>query len=169
MPQSTCKIGLIMLDLTKAGDKMATVKLTDAEARQLLEMIKHTLAAEVQFPVGGQTKEFDVVGDTKKDVFTINIFRGRIQPLKCYMGARIKKNGIMLLELDLNPNAVHRNPNGEKIRGSHWHIYTEKYGRLHAFPAEDIESDQFIDNTLLFLDRFNVIDKPSVTYQIELL
>lgn len=158
-----------MLDLTKVGDKMATVKLTDAEARQLLEMIKHTLIAEVQFPIKGQTKEFDVVGDTKKDVFSINIYRGKIQPLKCNMGARIKKNGIMLLELHLNPTDVHCNPDGEKIKGSHWHIYTEGYGRLYAFPAEDIESEQFIDNTLLFLDRFNVVNKPTVTYQLELL
>lgn len=148
---------------------MATIKLTDAEARQLLEMMKYTLTAEVQVPVKGQTEEFDVVGDTKKDVFSINVYRGKIQPLKYSMGARIKKNGIMLLELHLNPTNVHYNPDGEKITGSHWHIYSEEHGRLQAFPAEDIESDHFVDNTLLFLDRFNVVKKPTITYQLEIL
>ena len=55
------------------------------------------------------------------------------------------------------------------IRGSHWHVYTEEYGRAYAFPAEDIQSDDFINNTIAFLTRFNVVEKPNITYQLELL
>lgn len=148
---------------------MNTVKMTDVEAQRLLKMIKRSLITEMSFPNRGDTEEFDVVGDTKKDIFSINIYRGRIQPLKYNMGARIKKNGTMLLELHINPTTVHSNPNGEKISGSHWHIYTEKYGRTYAFPANDIRGDEFIENTIAFLTKFNVVEQPKISYQLELL
>ena len=106
---------------------MSSNKLTDAEARQLLEMTKKSLVQEINFPTRGNEKEFDVVGDTKKDIFAIKIYRGKIQPFKYNIGARIKKNGTMLLELHICQSNVNYNPNGEKICGSHWHIYTEEY------------------------------------------
>lgn len=70
---------------------MSSNKLTDAEARQLLEMTKKSLVQEINFPTRGNEKEFDVVGDTKKDVFAIKIYRGKIQPFKYNIGARIKR------------------------------------------------------------------------------
>lgn len=148
---------------------MSIPKLTNEEARILLDMTKRSLIDGLAFPTRGDEKEFDVVGDTKKDVFAIKIYRGKIQPLKYNIGARIKKNGILLLELHINPSTVHPNPDGEKIHGNHWHIYTEEYGRAFAFPAENIQSDAFIDNTVAFLTKFNVIEKPYITYQHELL
>ena len=84
------------------------------------------------------------------------------------MGARIKKDGILLLELHVNPGKVHPNPDGSKIIGSHWHIYTEEYGRQFAIPAEDVQSDNFVKNTLLFLEKFNVIKQPNISFQLEL-
>lgn len=148
---------------------MSIPKLTNEEARRLLDMTKRSLTDGLAFPNRGDEKEFDVAGNTKKDVFTIKIYRGKIQPLKYNIGARIKKNGILLLELHINPSTVHPNPDGKMIRGSHWHVYTEEYGRAYAFPAEDIQSDDFINNTIAFLTRFNVVEKPNITYQLELL
>lgn len=153
----------------KGGDQLSAQKLSDAEARQLLEMTKRSLIEEINFPTSGNAQEFDVVGDTKKDVFTINIFRGKIQPRKYNIGARIKKNGILLLELHINPTNVHINPDGEKLCSSHWHIYSEQYGRAYAFPADDIQDDAFVDNTISFLSKFNVIEQPEIHYQLELL
>ena len=94
---------------------MSVSKLTNAEAHRLLEMTKRSLIAELNFPTCGDEKEFDVVGDTKQDIFAIKIYRGRIQPFKYNIGARIKKNGTMLLELHINPSNVHRNPDAKKI------------------------------------------------------
>lgn len=148
---------------------MSVSKLTNAEARRLLDMTKRSLIAELNFPTRGDEKEFDVVGDTKKDIFAIKIYRGKIQPFKYNIGARIKKNGTMLLELHINPSNVHRNPDGEKICGSHWHIYTEEYGRTYAFPAEDVQEDAFVDNTIAFLTKFNIVEQPNINYQLELL
>ncbi len=67
-----------------------------------------------------------------------------------------------------NPSNIHTNPDGEKIIGSHWHIYSEEYGIAWAFPTEDFNSEQFVENTIAFLDRFNVIEKPVILTQLEL-
>lgn len=148
---------------------MNGTKLSDAEARKLLEMTKRSLLKEMNLPTCGNSQEFDVVGETKKDVFTISIFHGTIRQNKYNFGARIKKNGILLLELHMNPSSVHTNPGGQKLYSSHWHVYTEQYGRAYAFPADDIQSDDFIDNTISFLKKFNVIEQPEIHYQIELI
>ena len=148
---------------------MGTVKITQAEAERLLSMTKRSLVAEVKFPSLGKEEEFDLIGDTKKDIFAVNIFRGKINAFKYNIGARIKKNGILLLELHINPSNVHINPNGEKITGNHWHIYSEEYGRSWAFLAEDIDGDKFVENTIAFFVKFNVIEQPNLVFQLELI
>lgn len=156
------------LHTEKEGVCMSDTKLTQAEATALLEMVKRSLITEIDFPTRGNHVDFDVIGDTKQDIFAINIYRGKIQPRKYNLSARIKKKGILLLELHINPTTVHQNPDGEKIKGSHWHIYNEEYGRAVAFPADDIEADKFVENTIDFLIKFNVIERPNIFYQEEL-
>ena len=148
---------------------MASVKITQAEADRLLKMLKRALISEISFPTKGESVEFHVAGDSKQDIFAINIFRGKINRFKYNIGARIVKNGILLLELHINPSNVHPNPDGNKITGNHWHIYSEEYGRLWAFPAENIDSEQFVENTMLFLKKFNVIESPTINLQMEFL
>ncbi len=148
---------------------MASTKITQVEADRLLKMLKRALISEINFPTKGESVEFDVVGDSKQDIFAINIFRGKINCLKYNISARIVRNSILLLELHINPSNVHPNPDGEKITGSHWHIYSEEYGRLWAFPAENIDSAEFVENTILFLKKFNVIESPTVNFQMELI
>lgn len=148
---------------------MSETKLTNDEAKKLLEMLKRSLVTDINFPDCGGKAKFDVVGTTKKDVFSIDIYRGKINPYKYDIGALIKKNGTMLLQLHINPTNVHTNPNGQKIIGNHWHIYTEEYGRAFAFPAENIQSDEFVENTIAFLVKFNVIEKPNILFQLKLL
>lgn len=143
--------------------------LSQEEADRLLNMIKHSLEKQITFPSRGDSIEFDLVGDSDRDLFTARIFHGKINPKKYNLGARIKKDGIVLLELHINPSNKHYNPDGQIITGSHWHIYTEKYGRSYAFPAEDIHSEYFVENTILFLQKFNVIETPEILYQRELM
>ena len=116
--------------------------ITDDEARKMLEMLKSLFEDELNFPLPGKKLEFEAVGENKRDLFVVSIFRGKIQSAKVNIGARIKVNGVMLLELHLNPTNVHQNPDGRKITGSHWHIYTEEYGRSMAYEAEDINLDR---------------------------
>lgn len=143
--------------------------LSQAEADRLLEMIKSAVIRSVRFPTGGKREEFDVIGDSAKDVFVVLLYRGRIKAIKYNLGARVKKNNVLFLELHIGESLVYTNPDGEEIKGSHWHIYTEAYDRSFAFPAEDIESDRFVENTLDFFEKFNIIDPPEVIYQNQLI
>ena len=147
---------------------MSAIKISQIEAKRLLAMTKRSLIAEFSFPEQNKKEQFDVVGDTKKDIFSIQVFRGKINPLKYNIGARIKKNGVILMKLHINSSSVHRNPNGEKIYGSHWHIYDVKYERGIAFPAEKIESEKFEENTIDFLVQFNVVERPEIHFQTKL-
>lgn len=144
-------------------------KLTQKEAEELLCMLKKSLVSEFSFPLKGSSSEFDVVGIPRKEQFAIRIYRGKIDRLKYEIGARIKRDGILLLELHINPSRPHRNPDGEILTCSHWHVYSEEYGRRYAFPACDINSEDFIDNTLAFLKKFNVVEKPTINMQLELI
>ena len=148
---------------------MSLEKITQLEADELLNMLKETLTSKINFPERGEQLEFRVKGKTISHIFAINIYRGKIQKLKYNIGARIEINGTMLLELHIGATNVHQNPNGEKVTGNHWHIFYNGLERKWAFPAEDIHSERFIENTILFLERFNVVEKPDVTYQQELL
>ena len=146
---------------------MSSAKLSEDDAKKLLSMIKNTIEKEIQFPSRGEKIEFHAVGETKRDMFSLQIYHSNKNVKKYDFCALIKICNIPLLELHINPGGIHRNPDGKKIVGSHWHIYSEKYGRSMAFPAEDVQSDKFVDNTIMFLKKFNVIQKPTVHFQLE--
>ena len=40
--------------------------------------------------------------------------------------------------------------------------------RILVYEAKDIKSDNFVENTLAFLKRFNVVKMPTISYQLEL-
>lgn len=51
------------------GDCMAANKITQEEAERLLNMMKKTLSESINFPEKGAQIEFELSGDTKKDIF----------------------------------------------------------------------------------------------------
>ena len=77
------------------------VKIKQAEAEKLLHMLKRTLIHTISFPEQGTNIEFQVIGDTQKDIFTIRIYRGKINLKKYEVSARIFWNNVMLLELHI--------------------------------------------------------------------
>lgn len=72
---------------------------------------------------------------------------------------------LMLLEIDVNPSAIHINPDGEKISGSHLHVYTEEYDTAFAMPF-DINNKDLYQLCYSFFKRFNIIEPPNVTHQL---
>lgn len=140
-------------------------QLSQAEADAMLVMLKHTLEKSFELPKQRESKTFKVQGIQTHFVFDISVFRGKINKNKLQLNALISLNNILLLSLHLNPTNRHINPDGELVNGSHWHIYKEGYGTSFAYPATDIKDDDFVHNTLLFLDRFNVISPPAITEQ----
>ena len=141
------------------------VKLSRAEAERLIQMLKKALIDSFNFPEMDGKNTFQVQGDKASDMFTISVFRGKINAKKYSFNAIVSKNGTVLLGLDVSDTGAHLNPDGKKICGSHWHIYTEEHGRRFAVEAPDVNSDEFVENTIKFLDAFNVIKKPMINYQ----
>ena len=142
--------------------------LTDKEAKFLLDMIKKAYVDHVEFPGKRKKVEFEAEGDSSKDIFVINIFRGNINLKKYSYGIRVKRNGAFLFGLDIGDTLKHQNPDGKEIVGSHWHVYQENYGRRYAVPADDIDSEEFVENTYRFFKEINQIPAPDVSYQMEI-
>lgn len=146
---------------------MKNPTLTTEEAERLINLLKTSLITAINLPEGGREEQFDVEAETEKRVFTINIFRGRINRNKYNLSARIKVDGTVLLELHVNPTNRHYNKDSaEPIVGSHWHIYREE-DPWFAVPAEDVNSDDFVHNTILFLQRFHVTENFPEIYEQE--
>ena len=147
---------------------MAQNQLKQEEIEYLLSVLKTTLVDSVKFPTKGKSEQFEVKSTINNELFSIRIYRGNVNRTKYNLGAIIERNSIPLLELHIGSRNRHVNPDGVVIEGSHWHIYSEEHGRTQAFPAENIDSEEFVENTIVFLDKFNVIVKPEITVQLEL-
>jgi hypothetical protein len=110
------------------------IRLTQKEADMLIDMLKKTAVNEIAFPDSKGRVEFDVFGDRREDIFAVNISRKGINANGASYQGRTRSKGIILMRLDVNPTAIHINPDGEKITGTHLHVYTEKYGESFAVP-----------------------------------
>lgn len=136
--------------------------LTDEEARRLIEMLKCSTVEAIAFPSLGKKREFEVLGDTRRDIFIVYIFRGTVEVRKCNISGRTK-DGTQLMELHLSPTTIHLNPDGTKISGSHLHIYTQEYGRRYAVPF-DLEDRSIVENCIVFMNKFNIIKRPEILH-----
>lgn len=142
--------------------------LTTTEATNLLNELKTILTNTIIAPKKSSSESYDVVGNTTNTPFSISIYRGKININKYNFSARVKKGNIVILELHVNAGNRHENPDGTIIIGSHWHYYTEDYGMRTAFPALDITSPDFVSSTLIFFEKFNIINKVSISEQLEI-
>ena len=120
--------------------------LSQDEAERLVAEVKNSVEKLFVMPAAGERNaEFHVLGDDGEK-FTIAV------------SARITRLGVPLLRLCVN-GSTHTNPDGERISGTHWHIYKEGEDDWNAQTA-DIESPDFVNDTIRLLDRFNVIRRP---------
>lgn len=135
------------------------MKLTTSEARTLIDMLKHeVLKQHRKFPEDKTRLEFDVVGTYSRDEFTVTIARKGFDLDGCTYQGRTKSENTVLMRLDVNPTSVHINPiNGEKITGTHLHIYTEEYGDKYAIPF-DVNNQNLCEICFTFFEKFNIID-----------
>lgn len=142
------------------------IKLTQQEATLLIDMAKKVVKqTNLEFPTTKGSIDFDVVGERRTDAFIVNIDRKGINAQGCSYQGRIKSSNMILMRLDVNPTAVHVNPsNGEKILGTHLHVYSETYEMSEAIPF-DIGNKDLYKICFIFFERFNIIEPPAITYQ----
>jgi len=143
------------------------VRLSQKEADMLISMLKKTVEKEISLPYAKGRIDFNVLGERREDVFAINISRKGINAAGASYQGRVQTSGIILMRLDVNPTAVHTNPDGEKIMGTHLHVYTEEHDMAFA-TSFDIESKDLFQLCYSFFERFNIIEPPSVTQQLTL-
>ncbi len=142
-----------------------SIRLTQKEADKLIAMLKRTVEKEVSFPQKKGRVEFDVTGDRRDDIFVVNISRKGINASGASYQGRSRTRGHLLMRLDINPTQVHRNPDGEKITGTHLHVYTEEHGMDMATPF-DIGNNDLYQLCTLFFEKFNIIEQPVLAHQL---
>jgi hypothetical protein len=142
------------------------LKLTNEEAKHLINMLKHKIDEykTFQFPDERGKLTLEVVGERRTDEFVVNIDRKGINAQGCTYQGREKVHNFILLRLDVNPTAVHINPSGERIFGSHLHIYSEEHDSKEAIPFDTDHKDLY-QLCFKFFERFNIIDPPDLIQQ----
>ena len=140
------------------NNRKSIYTLSQDEAARLIAEAKNAMEKLFVMPTAGERNaEFHVLGDDGKQ-FTIAVFKGTLNANRHSMSARITRLGVPLLRLCVN-GSTHTNPDGERISGTHWHIYREGEDDWNA-EAADIGSPDFVNDTIRLLDRFNVIRRP---------
>ena len=124
--------------------------LKQAEADQLIGMTKHFVRppAFISIPAGVDvTYELSSVGDRER--FLLDVWRGtlRLSKIKFQTRARVVE---ILVRLDVL-GAPHTNPDGQRLSGTHVHLYREGYDDKWAFPVDS--------------KSFTLLTDPATTFQ----
>jgi hypothetical protein len=144
---------------------MADINLSQAEANLLIAMEKHRVTDDRwEYPDLGGSVNIPLVSVDRRENFTLDLYRGRIDLAKGSYQSR-SRQVIILIRLDFG-GQPHRNPNGEEVASPHLHVFREGYGDKWAIPAP-LEKFPLIDSdrwqTLIdFMVFCNVTKQPIV-------
>jgi hypothetical protein len=118
---------------------MADMNLTQAEADALIAMEKHRVNEEQHdFPMAGDSLVLPLQSSDKREQFSLDISRGRIDLLRGKYQNRARQV-IVLVRLDFG-GGPHRNPDDQEVPCPRLHIYKEGYGHKWAIP---VPADRF--------------------------
>ncbi|MEN6425047.1 MAG: hypothetical protein ABFE13_06780 [Phycisphaerales bacterium] len=118
---------------------MADLNLTQAEADALIAMEKHRVDEDPHdFPMAGDSLVLPLQSSDKRELFSLDISRGRIDLLRGKYQNRARQV-IVLVRLDFG-GRPHRNPDDQELPCPHLHVYKEGYGHKWAIP---VPLDQF--------------------------
>lgn len=139
--------------------------MTSYQADVLINTLKNLVNSnkDIYIPLAGKKELIEAISVFENEVFTNSMFRGRHEPSKLSLHAMYNSTNTPLLRLDINAG-IHTNPDGEKIEGSHLHLYKDGFEIQYAIPF-DVTSDDLVAATKGFMVRFNVIDVKDVIYQ----
>jgi hypothetical protein len=116
------------------GTSMADVTLTQAEADALIAIEKHRVNDDGHdFPLGGQSLMLPLQSPDRREMFMLDISRGRIDLMRGKYQNRARHT-VILVRLDLG-GPPHRNPDGAELVCPHLHVYREGYGDKWAISA----------------------------------
>jgi hypothetical protein len=143
---------------------MPEVNLTQAEADTLIAMEKHRAdEQDYDYPGLGGSISVPLVSPDKREVFLLDVHRGRIDLLKGTYQNRARQV-VVLVRLDFG-GAPHRNPDGVEVSCPHLHLYREGFGDKWA---SSVPADRFpnIANSWQTLEDFmrycNITTVPNI-------
>jgi hypothetical protein len=143
---------------------MAEINLTQSEADALIAMEKIKVDdSRWDYPGLGGSLRIPLISQDKRENFTLDISRGKIDLLKGKYQNRARQI-IILVRLDFG-GQPHQNPDEREIPSPHLHIYREGYGDKWAVP---IPTDRFPDILDLwqtledFMDYCNIVEPPNI-------
>jgi hypothetical protein len=140
---------------------LTDIILTQAEADALIAMEKHRANDDQNdFPMGGESIVLPLQSPDKRELFLLDLSRGRIDLLKIKLQSR-GRQVVVLVRLDLG-GAPHRNPDDQEIPVPHLHVYREGYGDKWAIPvpANHFTKTTDVWTTLEDFTRFCNITRP---------
>ena len=124
--------------------------LTQAEADQFMQMVKRFVRAPASITIPpGVDDTYDLVGPNDRERFLLDVWRGtlRLSKLKFQNRARAV---IVLVRLDVD-GAPHTNPDGQRLSGTHLHLFQEGYDDRWAYPLDP--------------EIFTLLSDPGTTFQ----
>jgi hypothetical protein len=124
--------------------------LTQAEAERLMQMPKRFVnpPAVISIPPGlDETHELAARGDRER--FLLDIWRGTLRLTKLKLQNRVR-TVVVLVRLDID-GAPHTNPDGQRLSGTHLHLFKEGYDDRWAYPVD--------------AKSFTLLGDPATTFQ----
>lgn len=100
--------------------------LTQLEADQYLQMAKHFIQPPATITIPPGTDEsHELASADDRERFLLDIWRGTLRLTKFKFQNRVRTS-IVLVRLDID-GAPHTNPDGQRLAGTHLHLFTEGY------------------------------------------
>jgi hypothetical protein len=109
--------------------------LTQAEADEFLQMVKHIVRppSTITIPPGSDDT-YELAGPNNREVFLLDVWRGTLRLSKLKYQNRVQ-TAVILVRLDID-GAPHTNPNGERLSGTHLHLFKEGFDDKWAYPVD---------------------------------
>jgi len=124
--------------------------LTQTEADQFIQMVKHFVRppAAITIPLGADDT-YELASLDDRESFLLDVWRGTLRLTKLRFQNRVR-TVIVLVRLDVD-GAPHTNPDGERLFGTHLHLFREGYDDRWAYPVDP--------------STFTLLSDPGTTFQ----
>src|SRR5260370_38109312 len=108
--------------------------LTQGEADKLIAIRKLWVSPETISLPPGSDLTYELVSDDKQEQFLLDLWRGTLRLSKLKFQNRARQV-VILVRLDVD-GAPHTNPDGQRLGGTHIHIYREGYDDRWAYTLD---------------------------------
>lgn len=146
---------------------MSAFDLTQLEADELINTEKFCLDDSwFSYPVAGGKLSIPLFSADRRESFSLDIYRGRIDLKKNTFQNRARKS-IPICRLDLG-DGIHINPDGKEILCPHIHFYKEGYGDRFAVPLPQSFDglNNIYDILYEFMNLCNIKKKPNIEREL---